>query len=238
MSAMRDFEKTTFECNRETLAGINAKNDNADIPSFLFLHGAGKSDKSRVFYLMERLQNYGVSSFAFDFSGHGSSSGDLKKSSLQRRTGEAACAITKFLPQDKPITVCGSSMSGHTAIRLLDKVSNIGSLILFCPAIYDRRAYAAPFDDGFTSIIREKGSWENSEIFSLLEEYTGKLLIFIGEKDEVIPKGVIELLDKRSKKATKKEIVVIPECNHMIHTWINQRSQLADEVAEKISEFI
>jgi len=218
MSAMRDFEKTTFKCHGETLAGVTAKNKNADIPSFLFLHGAGQSDKSRAFYLMERFQSRGISTCAFDFSGHGSSSGDLKKSSLQRRTDEAACAIKKFLAQDKPMTVCGSSMSGHTAIRLLDEVSNIGSLILFCPAAYDRDAYSVPFNNGFTSIIKEKGSWEKSEIFSLLEEYTGKLLIFIGENDEVIPKGVIELLDKHSTKATKKEIVVIPECNHMIHT--------------------
>jgi len=238
MSAMKNFYKTTFNCNGETLSGIIAKNKNADIPSFLFLHGAGQSDKSRAFYLMERLQSHGVSTCAFDFSGHGSSSGDLKKSSLQKRTDEAVCAIKKFLPQEKPITICGSSMSGHTAIRLLDDISNIGSLILFCPAVYDRRAYPVLFNDGFTSIIREKGSWENSEIFPFLEEYSGKLLIFIGENDEVIPKGVIELLDKHSTKATKKEIVVIPECNHMIHTWISQRPQLADQVAEKIFEFL
>ena len=129
-------------------------------------------------------------------------------------------------------------MGGHIALKLLEKSDRISSLILFVPAIYDRRAYSVPFNKGFTSIIRDNESWKNSETLSLLDNFKGNLLIFTGENDEVIPQGVIDLIDGHSQNTRKKEIVVIPECSHRIYTHIGKRPQLADEVVGKILEFV
>lgn len=229
-------KRVIFSVGGDTLAGnVIAKKDE-DIPSALFLHGGGKSSKGRTEYLARRLAERDVSSFSFDFSGHGESSGALANSSLKKRTEEAKAAM-QFLTKDKPMTVIGSSMGGHIALELL-KDFTIQNLILFCPAIYSRRAFDAKFGSGFTKIIRKKDSWKNSDIFISLEKYKGSLLFIIGENDEVIPEGVIKILDKHSQNAKKKEIVKIPNCQHKIHTFLSSHEELANKVTDKIAEFI
>lgn len=125
-----------------------------------------------------------------------------------------------------------------SGIIIKNEKAAIPSLILFAPAIYDKRAYGIPFTKRFSDMIKEKRSWENSDIFSILEKFKGNLLIFIGEKDEVIPNKVIQLLDQHSPHAANKEIVVLPGAGHAIHTWIQEKPNLADEVAKKIVEFL
>lgn len=228
-------KKVNFNVCGEQLAGIVVSKSDADIPSLLFLHGGGGANKYRTLYLAERLLTYDISSFAFDHSGSGESTGMLEKSSLQKRHNEAVEAI-KFLTKEKPLTICGSSMGAYIALKLLG-IENIKNLILFCPAIYDARAFSAEFNNDFTAIIRQKESFQNSDIFSVLEKFEGNLLIFIGQNDEVIPKKVIDLLDKSSLNTKKKEIIIIPGCPHKIHTWLSEHRDIADEVAKKVSEF-
>lgn len=235
MSAMIT-KKIEFNVSNEKIVGLVVSKNDADTPSFLFMHGGGGADKYRTLYLAERLLNYDIRSLAFDHSGSGESTGSLENSSLAKRYNEALKAI-KFLTKDKPLTICGSSMGAYIALKLLEKES-VKNLILFCPAIYDARAFTVKFNNDFTEIIRQKESWKNSDIFSSLEKFNGNLLIFIGEEDEVIPKGVIDLLDKSSPNIKRKEIVVIPDCPHKIHTWLSEHKNIADKVAEKISEFL
>ena len=99
-----NFEKVTFKSGDETLSGTIVKKRPADMPSFLFLHGAGNADQTRAFYLMEGLLQYNISSFGFDFSGQGKSTGLLKESSLKKRGGEATAAM-KFLSTKKTISI-------------------------------------------------------------------------------------------------------------------------------------
>ncbi len=87
-------------------------------------------------------------------------------------------------------------------------------------------------------MIRKNYSWKNSDIFSALKKFNGNFLIFIGNNDEIIPKEVINFLDKSSTNTKKKEIIIIPNCPHKIHTWLSKHKDAADEVAEKISEFL
>ena len=77
-----------------------------------------------------------------------------------------------------------------------------------------------PFDAGFTEIIRTEKSWLNTDVLTLLATFTGKLLIIIGEKDEIIPMGVITLIMQHTNKVSKKELYIIPGCPHKINTWI------------------
>lgn len=235
MSAMNT-KKIEFHVSNEKIVGLAVSKNDTDIPSFLFVHGGGGSDKYRTLYLAERLLSHDISSLAFDHSGSGESTGFLENSSLTKRYNEALGAI-KFLKKDRPLTICGSSMGAYIALKLLEKES-VKNLILFCPAIYDARAFSVKFNDGFTDILRQKESWKNSDIFSALEKFNGNLLIFIGKEDEVIPKKVIELLDKVSRNVKKKEIVIVPNCPHKIHTWLSEHNDITDNVAEKISGFL
>lgn len=154
-----------------------------------------------MYFLARELARYDISFFAFDFSGWGESTGNLHHNSLQNRTHEAQIAIDQFLDPTKPISILACSMVGHNALKLLEN-NNVQNLILFYPAIYDRNAYDKPFDQTFTEIIRQPNSYRNTDVLQILELFKGNLLIIIGEKDEVIPKEVITLLDRHSSNVT------------------------------------
>lgn len=222
-------EQMRVKAGGEELAVFIARAMPATPLNFLFLHGAGKSESMRTHYLACRLQGQGVSSVSLDFSGHGKSSGDLLLSSLQKRVGEALAVFP--LLAEAPLTLCGSSMGGYVALRLLQETPlEISRIILFCPAIYDQRAYAVPFGDGFSEIIRGPESWRDTDVLSPLERFTGELYIVIGEEDEVIPEGVIHLLDKHSPRVRRKKIIRLPDCPHKIHFWLAERPHLVGEI--------
>lgn len=222
----------TFSYGADTLEGIfdltspEIKNVNT-----LFLHGAGNATKERMGYLARGLVNRGVSSFRFDFSGAGKSTGEMKDSSLKHRL-EQAWAAVDFIKPNAPLTLVGSSMGGEIALRLLGHVY-IADIVLFCPGIYHRDAYDMPFDDRFSRIIRQEESWKHAAVFDLLQNYTGKLTIHIGEQDPVIPRGVVDLLQQHAVKADFR-LVTYPNVDHAIHTWLEQ-SDHVEAVIDKIA---
>ena len=74
--------------------GVNVIGDTiGDIPTVLFLHGAGTANRSRFLGFRNYLKDAGLSSCAFDFIGHGETGGDLRKSSLQQRTDQVLAVI-------------------------------------------------------------------------------------------------------------------------------------------------
>ena len=146
----------------------------------LFLHGAGPTtDKTVHQYLEEALLPYNIESCSFDFYGHGEKKIPLSESSLKKRYVEAKQAIQDF-HLTEPLNICGSSMGGYIAIKLLEEFK-VQNLILFCPAIYDTKAFDVPFDERFTSIIRKEHSWMQTDAFDTFKKFTGNVLIFIGE---------------------------------------------------------
>jgi len=224
--------KVSFSAGEERLAGNIIYGDGESKPRLLFLHGAGKATKERSSYLAFELAKHGIGSFSFDFSGHGESSGRLEESSLKKRLAEASVAL-HFLDKSEGITVCGSSMGAHIALELV-KTAPVKTLVLFCPAIYDRNAVPVPFNRGFSAIIRRQGSWRNTDVFGSICKFTGNLLIVTGEKDEVIPGGVIEALDSQAGNAKNKEIIRVPDAGHQIHTWLSEHSDYASLVIKRI----
>ncbi len=172
----------TFKAGQETLAGLILHNGNQEnLTSFVFFHGAGVGKKELICNVAQSVIEQGKNILTFDFSGHGSSSGELKKSSLKKRVEEAQMAIKSYAI-NKPLTLCGASMGGYIAIKILE-IYPVDTLILFCPALYDRNAYDAQFDQGFTQIIRTYESWRNTDVLQTLENFTGKLLIIMGQND-------------------------------------------------------
>ncbi len=224
-----------FRVGRENIVGRILGIDHHKKPDTVFFHGAGKSTKERAKqFFDESLFEVIPNIVTFDFSGHGESSGMLKKSSLKQRVSEARTAIELYTTKEK-LTICGSSMGGYVALKMLASY-DIKNLILFAPAIYDEKAFEVPFDQGFTEILQGPESWKNSDVLADLEKFTGNLLLFIGSDDEVIPDGMVNLIAVHSSNAARKEIVRFGNCPHALHCWLDDHPLEKKQVAEKISE--
>ena len=185
-------------------------------PRLLVLHGGGQSTRERFRLLREHLFSHGVGSVAFDCVGHGETGGDLKQSSLQSRTAQA-CAVIDAVNLSRPFSILAASMGGYTAVTLLPRYA-IAALILLVPAMYAAEAYAAPFNAGFTEIIRRPRSWESSDAWALLPRFTGRLLLVVGERDTIIPPGVIQNIYNAARNATERTLLVAPGSSHLILT--------------------
>ena len=127
-------------------------------------------------------------------------------------------------------------MGGYVALKMLE-MQDVKNLILFAPAVYDRKAFGLSFDNGFTEAIRRPGSWRDSDVFLSLEKFTGNLLLFIGKQDEAIPRGVIDLIDLHSPKTAKKDIIMFDRCSHNIGDWLTEHPAGKKIVTQKIAEY-
>ena len=82
-----------FKIGDERLAVIQV----GERPEILVLHGAGSANMGRALPLISNIVEVtGKGALSFDFSGHGKSTGQLKNSSLKKRTEEARC-VAKYL---------------------------------------------------------------------------------------------------------------------------------------------
>ncbi len=227
--------KVSFAVGQETLTGEVTGLNTA--PQILILHGAGKATKERAQPLAAAIaQQTGQSIFAFDFSGHGESSGELKQSSLAKRVAEANAA-RQFIAPDKPVTVMGFSMGGHIALELLAH-HDIQNLVLFYPGIYPRAAYVLPFDERFSHEIRKENSWQNASVLDNLKAFKGNLLIVWGDQDAIIPRGVVDAIYNSASNAQTRELFVISGGTHSLLPTIYADPQLMDEVVGKVAGII
>jgi len=204
-------------------------------PDFVYLHGAGMGTMDRIFSFCDELVDSGHSILAFNHSGAGRDAANLHQSSLRQRVEEARFVIGQYADTSN-LTVCGSSMGGYVALKMLE-LFPVKNLILFCPGIFDAAAFSVPFDDRFSQIIRQPESWRRTDALQPLEQFTGKLLVVIGEEDAVIPPGVIELIDQHSPKASRKQILRLPGCPHKIQDWLLSHPEEQRLVGETVAQF-
>lgn len=60
----------------------------------------------------------------------------------------------------------------------------------------------------------------------------------MGDKDEVIPQEVIELIINNAKNTNKKEVYIIPDCPHRINTWILGNEKELIRLQQKVIEYL
>lgn len=190
----------------------------------IVLHGAGKSSRARFSRLREGLNASGIPSVSFDFLGHGETGGALVGSSLQERTAQAAAVIRHTCCE--PLTVIGASMGAYTAIKLTE-IFSVDNLILLVPAVYTPQAYETPFGPAFSAVIREPGSWQDSDAFRILAGFKGKLLVIAAEADAVIPMAVIQKIQASARQAETNRLHIVPESKHLSLFPTQQDFQLA-----------
>ncbi len=193
----------------------------------VILHGAGTSKRQRYYPIAEELLKNGVGVVLFDFSGHGGSTGKLKDLSLARRQTQAVSVIDQVVPGDSILYLCGFSMGAQTVCDILPRYGGrTEAVLLGCPAIYAADVQDMRFGDpGFTERLREHESWTASGAPALLSDFGGRTVIAIGDRDEVIPAGVVDLLKEAAKNLTFKEYAGAP---HALAAWLESHpSELA-----------
>ena len=212
MNKNSKIQKFQIESGVYTLVGDTVSRDTP--PRTLVLHGAGNARRRDFRLFREELLSHGISSVSFDFVGHGDTGGELKDSSLLSRTRQAG-RIIEALNLRQPISVIAASMGAYTAVKLLQDY-RIANLILLVPAMYDSAAYAVPFNQGFTQLIRKPQSWENSDAWQILSGYRGRIFIVAGETDQVIPPEVIRRLYDSAANAAQRKLFIAPGASHSV----------------------
>jgi pimeloyl-ACP methyl ester carboxylesterase len=219
-----------FEKPQQHLIGVDFEDgslvgdvlSDGSTPALLVLHGAGDSCRQNFKWLREELWAAGISSAAFDFVGHGDTGGDLKSSSLSSRTRQA-CRVIDALRLKQPFALMGVSMSGYTAVKLLEHY-RIKNLILVVPAMYTAQAYRIPFNGGFSGIIRQPQSWVHSDAWHILADYRGRLLVVAGEEDRIIPRSVVTRIYGAAVNASERELYVAPKASHFVFTDLRSKN--------------
>jgi pimeloyl-ACP methyl ester carboxylesterase len=231
-------QEASFFSGDEKLSSRFVLSAENNIPQLLFLHGAGKSSKERALPLAERLAaRHDISSFLFDFSGHGESTGDLSNSSLKKRVQETIDAID-FAGFEEPISVCGFSMGGHIALELL-KTRNVKNIILFYSAVYATKAVEIPFGNPeFSSILRTEDSWKKSNVWESIKNFRGNLFVITGEKDSVVPPEIPKMIVANAEQAKNRKLLIIPKAPHLLLPIIYDSENLMEEICAKIHSFI
>jgi len=202
--------------------------------AMLCLHGGGIAGRKGLEPIRTALEQKGISTCAFDFMGQGDTGGDLKKSSLKKRT-EQALAIIASLNLAPPVSLLASSMGGYTAIKIASMIQ-VDRLILLAPAVYDVDAYDKPFGSEFSTIIRKPSSWRNSDAWELLKTFKGDLLIFEAQLDDVIPHEIIERIYNSAIQARSREIVTVQNATHPLTSWLAQHSSDLEMTLNRVSQ--
>lgn len=209
-----------------------------DIPSHvLFLHGGGVNSNRHSFDpIREFLLKRGITSCAFDFIGHGDTGGSIQKTNLSDRTDQALSIIrSNFLRT--PLCIVAASMSGYTALRLLQSCT-VNKLILVVPAVYMREAYRINFGTAFSNTIRQHRSWINSDAWEIIQKFTGELLIIFAEHDNVVPPDIVQKLYSSATHTTYKHTHLVPNSPHKILDFLYDRPATFYKVADLISTFL
>jgi len=201
-------------------------------PRILFIHGASEDGSARFDMLRQHLSKTGIASAAFDFIGAGQTGGEMLGSSLKERF-EQSCAVIDSVHIHKPLVLVAASMGADTAIRLTQKYS-VGALILFVPGVYARSAYTIPFGDEFSLILREDQSWEDSDAWDILAEFTGSLLVVAAQNDEVVPRALIDRLDESTPHARYKELFTVSHAPHALLPYLNDHHEEFARVFERV----
>ena len=127
----------THVSDGERLSGLSCGGAGPARATVVVLHGAGNAGKERLVPLLAEFAAHGCHALAFDFSGHGESTGLLRELSLRRRFEQAVSVIDARARVNGPLVLVGFSMSGQTVADLArhygDRVAALG---LCAPAVY------------------------------------------------------------------------------------------------------
>ncbi|MFG2951318.1 phosphotransferase [Streptomyces adustus] len=226
----------THDHDHERLSGVYGGDPAGG--TAVVLHGAGTSNTERLLPLVREFVTHGCRGIAFDFSGHGESTGRLGESSLRRRFEQAVTVIDAYAPADGPLVLVGFGMSGQTVADLVrhygDRVTALG---LCAPAVYTAEAWDVPFGDGngrFSGIIRRPDSWREAPALEALRAYEGRAVLGVPGTDTVIPPAVTESVQDALAARAQYTRFYLPEAQHQLGMWFRDRAEDRREFVEAV----
>ncbi|MFE3031043.1 alpha/beta fold hydrolase [Streptomyces canus] len=222
-------EPFTQEHAGERLRGVYGGGPGATAaPTAVLLHGAGRGSTERLLPLLDEFVAHGCHALAFDFSGHGESSGALAELSLRRRFEQAVAVIDARVPADGPLVLVGFSMSGQTVADLARHYGErVAALALCAPAVYAGEAWDVPFGRGdgeFSEIIRRPDSWRRSPALDVLRAYEGRAVLAVPGTDAVIPPEVTEAVQEALAFRSQFTRLELPDADHQLGRWLGDHA--------------
>ncbi|MFF3940300.1 alpha/beta hydrolase [Streptomyces phaeofaciens] len=221
-----EYSGFTHEYGGERLSGVYGAGPGP--ATVVVLHGAGNGSKERLLPLLGEFAAHGCRTLAFDFSGHGESSGALRESSLRRRFEQAVSVIDAYVPAAGPLVLVGFSMSGQTVADLAAHYgSRVTSLGLCAPAVYAAGAWDVPFGAGdgeFSAIIRRPGSWREAPALDVLRAYPGRAVLAVPGTDAVIPPEVTRAVQDALGARARYTRFELPDAGHRLGLWFRDHA--------------
>ncbi|MFF7755822.1 alpha/beta fold hydrolase [Streptomyces sp. NPDC007971] len=222
-----EYDTLTYTYDGERLSAVSAGPPGR--ATVVLLHGAGTGSKERLLPLLAEFAAHGCLALAFDFSGHGESTGELSELSLRRRFEQAVAVIGGLAPARDPLVLVGFSMSGQTVADLIrhygQRVAAVG---LCAPAVYTPEAWDVPFGDGrgrFSEIIRTPGSWRASPALEVLRAYEGRSVLAVPGSDAVIPAEVTEAVQDALSARSQYTRFELPHAEHRLGLWFGDHAE-------------
>ncbi|MGW0949854.1 alpha/beta fold hydrolase [Streptomyces sp. NPDC002623] len=226
----------TLDHDGERLSGVYG-GDPSGVTAVV-LHGAGNSSTERLLPLVREFVAHGCRGVAFDFSGHGESTGKLSESSLRRRFEQAVAVIDAYAGASGPLVLVGFSMSGQAVADLVrhygDRVAALG---LGAPAVYASEAWGEPFGDGngrFSEIIRRSDSWREASALQVLRAYEGRAVLAMPGTDAVIPPAVTEAVQDALAARAQYTRFDLPDAQHQLGLWFREHGHDRREFVEAL----
>ncbi|WP_369237687.1 alpha/beta hydrolase [Streptomyces sp. R21] len=231
----------------ELLRGVDSGGDDGGrAATVVLLHGAGIGSKERLIPLLQDFVARGCRGIAFDFSGHGESSGALGELSLRRRFEQAVAVIDARVPAGAPLIPVGFSMSGQTVADLAGHYGQrVAALGLCAPAVYGAEAWSVEFGDGdgrFSEIIRTPDSWRKAPALDVLRAYEGHAVLAVPGTDAIIPPAVTAAVAHALTLRARFTRLDLPGAEHMLGLWFHDhaedRRRFVDAVLTGIGEAV
>ncbi|MEU6254457.1 alpha/beta fold hydrolase [Streptomyces sp. NPDC047043] len=226
----------THDHDGERLSGVYGGDPSGG--TAVVLHGAGNGSMERLRPLVREFVAHGCRGVAFDFSGHGESSGRLSELSLRRRFEQAVSVIDAYAGADGPLVLVGFSMSGQTVADLVrhygDRVTALG---LCAPAVYSAEAWDVPFGEGngrFSGIIRRPDSWREAPALQALRAYEGRAVLAVPGADAVIPPAVTEAVQDALAARAQYTRFELPDAQHQLGLWFRDHAEDRREFVEAV----
>ncbi|GHE91132.1 alpha/beta fold hydrolase [Streptomyces griseoluteus] len=232
----------TVDCDGERLSAVRAGDPGAG-PTAVLLHGAGTGSKERLLPLLPAFAERGCHALAFDFSGHGRSTGHLSDLSLRRRFEQAVAVIDAHAGAG-PLVLAGFSMSGQTVADLVRHYGRrVASVGLCAPGVFAAAAWDEPFGDGtgaFTEILRTPHSWRDSPALPALRAFEGRAVLVTPGTDTVIPAEVTKAIEEALCARGQYFRLELPQAEHQLGLWLRDCPEggrgLAKELLKGLEE--
>ncbi|MDW4907121.1 alpha/beta fold hydrolase [Streptomyces sp. ADMS] len=223
---MSELPPFTFGFDGERLSGVYGGDPGG--VTVVLLHGAGAGSKERLVPLLAEFVARGCHGLAFDFSGHGESTGALSELSLRRRFEQAVGVIDARVPADSPLVLVGFSMSGQTVADLAGHYGGrVAALGLCAPAVYGAEAWGVPFGDGdgrFSELIRTPDSWRGAPALEVLRAYEGRAVLTVPGSDHIIPAEVTDAVTEALAARAQFTRLELGDADHFLGLWFREHA--------------